>query len=344
MQKKQNNKNKNKLAIVKAVTKVAAPVATAKIVHYSPPRVLSKVDGSVRIHHREFLADIAGSVAFNATQQFQINPGLVLTFPWLSSIARRFESYKLNALKFFFETSAPTSTTGTILLTMDYDPTDPAPLSKTQALSYRSSVRSAPWQDCCLTCDRPDLNKRSTYYTRGSFVTSTDLHLYDIGNLFVCVGGQAGTSAIGELYVEYDIHLMTPQLEASSGIDKSLTAAGSIAPGTPFGTSQVMVGGLPIFIDSYNPLNIFFNAIGDYFLFWNVVGTGITEPLWTSGAGTTFTKISANIAGGTNMSYLARIRVTDPVTGYSGPNNISGWTTLTSSRLYITQCVYTDFA
>ena len=63
----------------------------------------------------------------------------------------------------------------------------------------------------CLQATREDLHKRQTYFVR-SGATSEDLRLFDTGNFFLCVQGQASTALVGELYVEYDISLMTPQV------------------------------------------------------------------------------------------------------------------------------------
>jgi len=351
MQKQQqNNKPRTKVSkqiVIANGNRKAAPVATTKIIKTNVPQI-KNTGSNVRIRHREFINDVLGSVAFSSSQSYIVNPGLVSTFPWLSSIARRYESYRFRTLRFLFETAAPTSTTGSIILCVDYDPTDLNPAGKTQALSYKSSVRSAPWQPCALSCTEQDLHKRTSYYTRGGLVSTTDLHLYDTGNLFVCVSGQAGATAIGELYVEYDVEFMTPQLETSDGISKSITATTIMSAVWPFGTGQTIVGNLPVnvaWMEALPAQVITFLSAGDYFIFWNVVGTGITDPaVWTAGAGCTISKISANItAGATVMSFVARVRVTSPVTGWASPPT-GAWTTVTTSRLYITPCVYTDFA
>jgi len=341
MQKKQNN-NKPKTKVSKKVVTYKAPVATTKVKTSTVPRI-QNIRNDVRVCHREFITDIVGSVAFSSAQVFTINPGLVLTFPWLSSLATRFESYRFNRLKFLYETAAPTSTTGSVILTVDFDPNDLAPVSKTQALSYKSSVRSSPWQDCSFTADSEELRKRSTYFTRNNVVVSTDRQLYDVGNLFVCVAGQAGATAVGELYVEYDVTLMTPQLEALSGADRYIAGTAEMAPGVPFGTSWTYRGGLPVIVDPSFTSELLFESIGDYLMVWIVVGTGIADPAWTNGAGLTNTKISGLAAGGTNLTYVGRIHVTDTATSWTSPTT-GAWTTVTTSKVYITPCVYTDFA
>ncbi len=183
--------------------------------------------------HREFLADVNGSVAFASTQ-FQVNPGLPASFPWLAAVASRYESYRFNELRFLFETQTSTATAGTVILAPDYDATDAAPTTKQQATSYRSAVRSAAWAPSVLVCDREDLHKRESYYVRsGSVPANTDVKLYDTANLFVCTQGMSGATAVGELYVEYDVHLMTPQLgdvAAGNAVFGTFTGTANSAP------------------------------------------------------------------------------------------------------------------
>jgi hypothetical protein len=214
---------------------ISAPVSSGVVRTSTRPRVVNARNGDIRVVHREYIADVAGSIAFAATQ-YSVNPALPGTFPWLTGLAQRFESYRFNSLKFCFETQASTTATGTILLAPDYDAADPTPTTKTQSMSYRSSVRSPAWSSCCLSAMSEDLNKRKSYYVRtGALATNLDIKLYDVANLFVCTQGQAGATAIGELYVEYDITLMTPQLgDASVGSSIygtfTQTAATNVAP------------------------------------------------------------------------------------------------------------------
>lgn len=192
-------------------TRVKAPVAQGNKRRMARPKIKNQgAPGDVRVRHREYISDTFGAVGFEA-RQHSINPGLAWEFPWLSKLAQRFESYRFNKLKYVYETSSPTSATGTVMIVMDYDPSDPAPTDKTQALNYRDAARSPPWCDIAISATKEDLHKRQSYFVR-SGATNNDLRLSDVGNMFLCVQGQAGSTVIGELYVEYDVSLMTPQI------------------------------------------------------------------------------------------------------------------------------------
>lgn len=209
----QQKKKKTARAAAKREPRVQAPVATSRIKTTPAPRVdRSKKNGDIVVRHREFIGDINGSVAF-AVNSFAVNPGLPTTFPWLANQAALYESYRFNKLSFEFQTMSSTATPGTVMAAIDYDPADSAPVSKTQLAAYRKFVRSAPWQDFANHSLKEDLSKRKSYFVRrGAIPANQDVQLFDTGNLFLATQGQADAAAVGELYVDYEVELMTPQL------------------------------------------------------------------------------------------------------------------------------------
>lgn len=218
-------------------TIMRAPVAIANRRRVQRPSIRQLGGrGDARVVHREYIQDIAGSVAFAAVA-LSINPGLASTFPWLSNIARNYESYRFRKLKFCYETESSTATIGTLMLVVDYDAADPAPTSKAQAMTYRSAVRSAPWAMCCHDSLLEDLSKLKSEFIRGGLnPAGTDIKTYDIGTLYICTQGESNTNNIGELYVEYDIELLTPQLNSNVGVGEALSGVWNnlaVASGTP---------------------------------------------------------------------------------------------------------------
>jgi len=211
-------------------------------------------NGDCRIVHREFIQDVvagAGTPSVFNDVSLPVNPGQTTTFPWLSSIAGRFESYQFRKLKFCYETEAPSSLGGTLVLSLDYDASDPSPTSKQQALAYRNAVRSAPWTTCCHSSDLEDLSKQKSQFVRpAGQPVGTDIKMYDTGNLNVISQGVTTAGAtLGELYVEYDVLLMTPVLEnfsqsgfAGSAASAALGAA-LIAPITFGGSLPITLSG-----------------------------------------------------------------------------------------------------
>jgi hypothetical protein len=179
----------------------SAPVA--KAVNISTVNSLA----TNRISHREYIGEVSGSVDFT-TNQYSINPGLPATFPWLWALASRYEHYRFASLSFEYRTQAPTTTTGAVMLAFDYNVDDSAPASKQEMLSYHGTVRAAPWTSATCSASHKGLTTRNDYLTRNGYVS--DAKLYDIGNFFIATVGQADTSVIGELWVNYTIEFGTP--------------------------------------------------------------------------------------------------------------------------------------
>jgi len=92
-----------------------------------------------------------------------------------------------------------------------------------------------------------DLRKQKTYFVRPAGVPlGTDVKEYDVGNLFAITQGVTTAGAVlGELYVEYDVLLMTPVLESFSSTGFASSAGPSTitnilpAPVTTGGNIQV---------------------------------------------------------------------------------------------------------
>jgi hypothetical protein len=206
-----------------------APVAQSQVIRkLGRPKVTNLGEaGDILVIHREYISDLIASATAGAfaVAGIPINPGNISMFPWLSGIASNFESYVFRGLKFLFETSAPTSTPGTVLMAVDYDQNDPLPADKSTLMSLRDATRSAAWERNRLDCHKEDLHKRKTYYVTESSSTGlpiaaggappiasgVDSRLDDVGELLIASSNSTASAALGELYVEYEVVLQTPQ-------------------------------------------------------------------------------------------------------------------------------------
>jgi hypothetical protein len=314
---------------------VSAPVAQARVRVMNKPKLRPKPNGDIVISHREYINDIAGSVAFASTT-FNINPGLAGVFPWLCAIAQRYESYKFESLKFCYETESATTATGSLILTVDYDASDVAPVGKTQAMSYRNAVRSAPWSDCCMTSLKEDLNKRQTFYVRaGDLAADEDIKLYDVGNLFVCTQAQANANLIGELYVEYVVKLMTPQMgdpTVGEAIYGRYSGTSNAAP-----LATYVSGNMPVSIVSSGTTTssstFTFTQPWQGYVSLTLGGTGITGVTCTTGTCSATEQGETINAGATAATYLALV---DADIGETLIIVISN-TTITAGNIYFGQ-------
>lgn len=219
---KQLDKKKKKAVRVTS-SPTRAPVAESKVIrHLGRPNIKPLGNaGDVIVIHREYISDLLASATAGAFAVLgvPINPGNSAMFPWLSQLAENFESYTFKTLKFLFETSAATSTPGTVLMAVDYDVSDSVPASKLEMMSYRDATRSPAWECNVLDCTKEDLHKRKTYYVNdvsssgGSFAPSVlnDLRLDDVGELLIASSNSSANAQLGEMYVEYEVELKTPE-------------------------------------------------------------------------------------------------------------------------------------
>lgn len=251
-------------------------VATSRNEKTGAPEVSGSAysgDGRVRVRHREYVADVVGSALYASTD-YQINPGNPALFPWLSQMAMRYESYVFKKLIFEYETQVSSATSGSVMLAVDFDAADDPPDTKQQLMAYHNAVRSAAWSECIYSCSDQDLRKFGVqrYVSNGSF--NGDIKTYNVGQLFVATQN-CPASAVGELYVSYDIELMTPQMESfSDSIPSAHIVTTAVARATPFTGVQTVTGGLPVTATS-NVLT--FNVIGNFLIAIDFVGTVFTD-------------------------------------------------------------------
>ncbi len=275
-----------------------APVAKAEKFKNRNPKIEFKTDGSTcRVRHTERIGTLNGSVAFTATA-YAINPGLPSTFPYLSAIANRFESYRFEKLEFHFKTKTATTALGDVIQVIDYDASDGAPESSIQAESYQGAVSAAPWQDTCNKSSLQNLHKLPSRYVRGEAApANTDIKLYDVGNYYICTENQASTALVGYLYVSYDVYFMTPQLRASDfGISGgTIDGATAMSGANPFGTAPVADSqSRGIAMSAASVLTV--SSPGTYVLTWQVTGTTVTALNATAGSNGTLTALTTEMS------------------------------------------------
>lgn len=179
---------------------------------------MHKTDQSVVIRHREFIATVASSEAYNVRHQFILNPGMESTFPWLSGIAANFQEYKWKGLVFHYvptSGSAVSSTNpalGSVMMQTSYRSQDTPPNSKIEILNEYWSNETIPCDTMChpVECD-PRENPFSIHYVRSGNIPDGDYLMYDLGVTYVAVQGMPATgNAVGDIWVSYEVELKKP--------------------------------------------------------------------------------------------------------------------------------------
>lgn len=264
----------------------SAPVATTRQSRNSQATIQSirSSDGRIRVRHREYIAEVVGYSDFT-TVVFPIQPAMPSVFPWLSGIARLYESYIFQDLQFDFETSCGTSSIGTVMMAVDYDAFDYPPVTKAEFLMQHSAIRSSPWSPVSLRCDKKDLLKLPQRYTRQDVLADNlDLKTYDVGQLQVATSGCTNGQTLGELYVTYVVDLLTPQppvwpIGGREGGDQ-LNSAGTVTKVAPYGdAAPAILGGTEMGVSKYDMRSLKFSRPGEFLVNWALEGAGIVDPI-----------------------------------------------------------------
>ena len=242
---------KKKAAVPKR-QEISAPLTQTRIMQTGVPSVSTSYtsgDGRTRVKHREYIGDVRGSSTFSVTS-FNINPGLSSVFSWLPRIARSYESYKFHKLCVEYETQKSANTDGSVMLAIDFDASDSAPTNKVQLMSYHNAVRSAAWAECKYEASAQDLAKFGTqrYVRAGSLSANQDIKTYDVGVLHVATQG-CPVADIGELYLSYDVELITPQSDTYNdynAISAKIVAGSGVTRSNIYGTGATVTGGLGV--------------------------------------------------------------------------------------------------
>jgi hypothetical protein len=104
-----------------------------------------------------------------------------------------------------------------------------------------------------------------------------DPDVLDVGNLFVVTQGQAISNIVGELYVDYEVELITPALASGSqGVSGEYNNSNGVAIATPFGTQPGTQHG-DVYAFTFIPTAFFFNVGGEYMVTFDVTGVNLTS-------------------------------------------------------------------
>jgi len=165
----------------------------------------TKWDGSITIEHRELVTTLTAA----QYRSFVVNPSNANLFPYLSVLAKNFETYEFKKLQFDVVTGQSTNTSGTYWMALDPDSLDILPtgsgpnITKTQAMAFRDSLSSPVWQNGCLvvqpstykTKTKPFIGGTTIDDNYGSFVLNLDI------------------AATIDFFVEYTVTLKDPHTD-----------------------------------------------------------------------------------------------------------------------------------
>jgi hypothetical protein len=188
-----------------------------------PANFASSSDGVI-ITHREYLGDLVSgtnSPTSFTTQQFDLNPSLVATFPWLSQIAQNFQEWEPLGIiceylpqQAFSSISSTTNNLGSVFMVTQYDADQLAPVNKTAVLNEMYSVTGRPSDKLVMPieCDMSQNVFKNLFIAPGGQVpANADQKTYKLGTLFI--GSQGVPYAgdiLGQIWITYKIRLRKP--------------------------------------------------------------------------------------------------------------------------------------
>lgn len=323
--------------------KTTKPAARSKIVRTGVPNIRPTSYNSVVIGHSEYVGAVAAVQSLFTTTVVEVNPGLALSFPWLSGVAHNYESYKFRKLVYRYVPSCPISTAGSISMAVDYDVDDYTPSMKSQLMSFQGAVSGPVWDSLEFHCDIRNLKKFSLdHYVRAGTITGTDAKTYDVGFLTIATDNMAATLSVGDFYVDYEVELITPQLQEDDDYrtsGKVLSAASTKA--NPLNGCTVETEEYFPVIEANQPTDeIIFKRAGKFLLSCQETGTGLTTTGFTFDEVVghympTITSIGVNLVNAALNTAFQQYVVNVETPGRFKVVSPAGWTTLGTLALRI---------
>jgi len=300
-QKRNKRKNPPTPSATMVTTVSAAPVSLGYNGAVKPPKYRSTKNGCVCLSHSELVGDVIGTLAFTPTI-YSINAGLTTLFLWLSNIAANYESYIFKKLKFRYLPACATDNAGTVYVSVDFDPSDPAPVTERQLTNYQGTRFSAPWKATVYDCLSSNLRKCSSYYVRtGALNAGEDIGLTDVGNFIIATVGCAA-STMGKLWVDYEVELSTPDF-LQTAVGRALSSR--LVNLNNFTTLPTVTGIAPVTATiAANVLTLTATQPYACLVAMDTVGTGLTTVATGGTANITTEDACVNAAGTQNLYTL----------------------------------------
>jgi hypothetical protein len=162
-----------------------------------------------------------------ALNSFDINPGLSASFPWLGNVARNFEQYRFNKLKYHFVSHSATAigstntALGDVLLVTQFDPLDAAFATTAEIQNYEGSSWGRPSKNITHTVDvrRSKAAIKNLFVRAAAAPADTDIRMYDVGRFSLGTAGMQAASVLGDLVVEYDVTLIRAKTYVAPAAD-----------------------------------------------------------------------------------------------------------------------------
>lgn len=200
-----------------------------------PPSVVNRSNKEFVVRHREYITDIystagpANTPSAFGNLTFSINPGDAVTFPWLSTIADKFEQYRVEGMVFEYKSLysdavvTQNGSIGSVVLATEYNAGAPAFTSKQAMENYQFAQSCKPSLSVLhpVECARSQNVLSELYVRPGAVPAGEDVKTYDFGDFQIAsqgipLGAAGAAVNMGELWVSYQIALIKPRIPTSA--------------------------------------------------------------------------------------------------------------------------------
>jgi len=172
----------------------------------------------MEVRHAELIGTLSGFADVFSSVAYAINPGLSATFPWLSTLAAKYQQYRFKHLKAWFITRAPTTVEGSILMAPSYVPSNGDPADEETLASFDGAIEGSPWTNLVMDLLPHLLHTTGTAnFVRTGYVAAA-LDLYDAAKIYFATLGFTSDLAAGKLWLDYEVELMVPLVRSDVGV------------------------------------------------------------------------------------------------------------------------------
>jgi len=178
------------------------------------PGVFKEQKDGIKFSKTEYLAEVTSQAVFDQLE-YEINPGVAATFPFLSQLAKLFQEYIFVKLKFIVRPRVSTTSSCGLFQAVLTNVKTPAPTSVQEIMTITGATESVSYKprSCNLSPADLQLTGPTRAVRTGALTNTENADLYDVGRYFLARSGGDITlddDVVGDLYVSYTIYLMNP--------------------------------------------------------------------------------------------------------------------------------------
>jgi hypothetical protein len=230
--------------------------------------VFNHNEHGTRITHKEMFLDLKSPGNDFTSNTYEITPRNTDLFPWLSRMSQNYQKFKIHGMVFYYRsTSTDYNNSGVVAMAVQYDANASPFTSMPSLLNTMFSASAKPSISFLapLECD-PSIHPKGGYFLDTVVeANAKDQRFSSVGILNLATDGISLTagSALGQLWVTYDIELLNPitpkpvdaGLYQQMTFNKLLTGAGTTEwQVSPVTSSKKMSLGFSAFMNQRNTL------------------------------------------------------------------------------------------